>query len=296
MLHLRLTHSAAAAHSGRSCCFAIVAAVLRLLSYAPARRLPRPSPLRLLPRLLQKCLCVVDVWYGWRGKFKEYAAAKYPWIKFVYVPANQTEDAQPCDRGFYAIIKAHMRRMWGASIVAMVVARLKAGDAPESIAQPLKETSTKTDLTRLLAKSVSVVTKEQVLQCWASVGVKQGASKNGILDAFDADVQNLAVEMHAEGKLFGNKEAQELDDNGAEIVDEAYDEGANIFDDTKASEEYIPLDDGAAFDEGLVESDADDDGWRDSLEQGHFLQAMLWEAGTRREGAAAGAASKRARA
>ena len=85
----------------------------------------------------QICVVIVDCWWGWiDAGFKSWLATTYPWIRLLFVPASCTPVAQPMDAGIIAKMKGLLRRYYGAWVVELTQAQIKAGTEPKDISVP----------------------------------------------------------------------------------------------------------------------------------------------------------------
>ena len=50
-----------------------------------------------------------------------------PWLRLIYVPACCTPVAQPMDAGIIAILKGHLRKLYGKWVVQLTVNQLARG-------------------------------------------------------------------------------------------------------------------------------------------------------------------------
>ncbi len=119
----------------------------------------------------QVCIIIVDCWYGWLDAgFKAWVAEKYPWIRFIFVPAACTPVAQPMDAGIIAKIKGKLRKMYGSWVVKLTQEQIKNGVEPSAIKVPADVPTCKKNLFEWLSESVSLLNqdKEGVVHCWES--------------------------------------------------------------------------------------------------------------------------------
>ena len=57
-----------------------------------------------------------------------------PWLRLIYVPACCTPVAQPMDAGIIAILKGHLRKLYGKWVVQLTVNQLARGVRHEGVA------------------------------------------------------------------------------------------------------------------------------------------------------------------
>jgi hypothetical protein len=155
---------------------------------------------------------ILDLWWGWISPvFKAYVREHYPWIHLVYVPGRCTPWAQPADRGLITRLKAYMRKYSAQLITDMVVHQLFGeGRPPTQVDVDIKGATTcKTNLAKWLAQACEDLSKEPALvqSYWSGIGVKEGITTAGLLDAWDPAVQNAAWERRAQ--LFKNLAVEE---------------------------------------------------------------------------------------
>jgi hypothetical protein len=172
---------------------------------------------------------ILDLWWGWISPvFKAYVRQHYPWIHLVYVPGRCTPWAQPADRGFITRIKALLRKFSAQLITDMVVHQLfSEGRPPAKVDVDIKgATSCKTNLAKWVAQACEELSSqpEVVQSYWSGIGVQEGITTLGLLDAWDPAVQSIAWERR--GDLFKNLVLE--DDPLAETADGTEpDEGAS---------------------------------------------------------------------
>ena len=117
----------------------------------------------------QVCVIIIDCWYGWiDASFREWVANKYPWIRFIYVPAACTPVAQPMDAGIIAKIKGKLRKLYGSWVIKLTQEQILKGIAPEAIKVPADVPTCKKNLFKWLSETVELLNqdKEGVVHCW----------------------------------------------------------------------------------------------------------------------------------
>ena len=178
-------------------------------------------------------ILVLDCWWGWISPvFKAYVREEFPWIHLVYVPGRCTPWAQPADRGFITRIKACLRRFSAELITEMVVHQLFVeGRPPGQVNVDIKgATSCKKNLAIWVSKACEELDSKtaDVQAYWSGIGKEEKITKNGLLDAWEKNVQEEAWQRREE--LFP-KLREEVDPNGeisgdfSESVNDAADAG-----------------------------------------------------------------------
>ena len=157
-------------------------------------------------------ILILDCWWGWTSPlFKAYVRAHYPWVHLVYVPGRCTPWAQPADRGYITRIKAFLRKYSAELITSMLVRQLfTEGRSPADVEVDIKGATTcKTNLARWVAAACEEMDKlpEVVKGYWRGIGVAEGITKNGLLDAWDSEVQEAAYVRRFD--LFSNMQTEE---------------------------------------------------------------------------------------
>jgi hypothetical protein len=82
----------------------------------------------------QECILQLDVWSVHRSiAFRTWLDANYDWITYLFVPANCTGIAQPCDVGIQRPFKLAIKQAQHADIVEETLRLLQAGVDPENV-------------------------------------------------------------------------------------------------------------------------------------------------------------------
>jgi hypothetical protein len=82
----------------------------------------------------QECILQLDVWSVHRSiAFRTWLDANYNWITYLYVPANCTGIAQPCDVGIQRPFKLAIKQAQHADIVEETLHLLQSGVDPENV-------------------------------------------------------------------------------------------------------------------------------------------------------------------
>lgn len=194
------------------------------------------------------CIFIVDVWYGHLSPvFRDWLKATYSWVHLLYVPANCTSVAQPMDGGTIAWLKASMRRLIGNRITRTLESQLAAGMKPHEIKVDLGSVTLKADLARMLALSIKAIPSELILGTWRNIGRDFDGMANGLLGAWDVEVQRAAVRRGVVALFAGcpsKEKAREAEaaamappDGGGVIADDSSEEDGDPYNDRPEEEE-----------------------------------------------------------
>lgn len=133
----------------------------------------------------QRCVLILDVWYGWLDKkFRAHVREKYPWLLLLFVPPSCTHLFQPADCGIIRAFKCQVLKEYEKWACAIVIDQLvNKGTAPSNVKLPHDLATMK----KLMAVWLGAAT------CSVPLGaIKAAWNQTGLFEAWESERQMAA--------------------------------------------------------------------------------------------------------